>query len=461
MTKNLFTGSLFNNKVPQKASACCVTEKEGDVTTISFLDKVYLQDGTSVLFGGNGTTATPLTAEVKPSILNGQSFGEGMILYEEPRANLTNTYDAYVKNGALSSVTPTQVGDYDQVIVGATGNSYDSWYRVSNQTYSAKPFRSRFKVVVKAVGATNPSVGFRTVAIGAPYSNFTNTMFYFSCNLTTGVITTLANFTSNCSTASYNGWSTPVAVGETVTVDFEWLAYGYMRIAFTRSNPTEGASIYYVKHISDTITTTSLQDYFYPANILFDGTYQIIESKYSTDDYYGATLAFLGDSLLSGGIQLYPNTIQGQCDASFPIKIANFAGTTMYLQGMHNVLKHVIKAKPKAVLLCNTIDACFNGAANPASGGYAVWNTSFKKLIDTLIAYGIEPILMATSDAFYSDVTKGYLISWFQTNYPGRQIVNRLATEGGPDITNIHINATANKFVKDHIGVALKNLGLL
>jgi hypothetical protein len=255
--------NLMNNAA--KTARCCFPKTDG-VTIIQGLDKIFIKDGDTIAFNGDGTETDPLTGELKLSTDTRSKYvfkqtpgglfvdgfklvdadkGSGLRLWDLKPGTLTDAYEPITKVGTLSTAVITKVGDFDNLVVANQADPFSTYLYPTNRVWAAKPIDFHMKVKVVALGGTLPALGFRTVCPGGPYSNFCNPQKGLYVNLNTGAITTLGN--GNWTVTQYNGFSGAVAAGEIVDVYFRFLAFDEIKLTVVRNNLNGDTSVYRLK----------------------------------------------------------------------------------------------------------------------------------------------------------------------------------------------------------------------
>jgi hypothetical protein len=382
---------------------------------------------------------------------------KGTKLYDMPSGNLTDGGDPFTFNGAMATAVITKSGGFDNIVVGNAGANIDSWMRQTNTFYAAKPLTVHLKVKIVALGAA-PVLGFRTLGVGGIYSNFTNVLKSFYVNLLTGAIT--CNSTAGFDVVQKNGFTGAVAVGEVLDLYFTFSAFERYTLTVCRNIISGDSSTMTLTYPLALSSANDTQDLFYAPVILFDGTYKILEHDFVTGDYDAAVVAFMGDSLMSGGRQHYYDSLQYQLQQIVPYRIANFAAGTCLLAGMQSVLRHTLRAAPKVIVFDNGLDALFGNDCDPTDPQFAAWDAAMKTFVDTIIGAGIEPVLCITSCTFlFPDTRLDTFQAWWTANYPTRKFVRMNASDVEFDGTHFHYNPATNGRFRNKIRGALATLG--
>lgn len=126
-----------------------------------------------------------------------------------------------------------------------------------------------------------------------------------------------------------------------------------------------------------------------------NGAFTVLENKAYSSFNERPVLAFIGDNTLAGyqndmSRSGYAVTKRTWPQHRFLVMGGNGRGLqTVQDRQMQEVLKH----KPQYALL-NTVSGIYDGSHKPASGGYVAFKANFEKVLDTLIANNITPIVM-------------------------------------------------------------------
>lgn len=437
--RNIFSSTTNITNVIGGASA--------DVSTKPLSRNLLSKSGNTIEFAGN-----------KVAVASRQN---GLVLWDMPAGNLTNNLDPMTKNGSIATATITQVGGYDNVVV-ANGTIANNWFRVTERLWTAKPLRAHMRVKMITVGATAPTIGFSSLSVGGIYSNFNNPTFFIYINLLTGAI--VNNNEAGWNVTATNGFSTPIANGETLDVYFEYHAFNKITLTVCRDNLAGEVSTYRLVN-TGLGSGSERSDLLYLGTILNDGEFRILKHTISTGAYANAKVCLVGDSLLSGGRQAYASSIQYKLEQQMPYRVANLAAGTCMLAGMHAIMKDVMAVNPEVIFFDNGLDGMYNGYSNPASPNYAAWVAAFNRMVNTWISAGIEPILFIPSDNayLYPDTTKQYIKDHWTINFPGRKYVETFQAEvaGKMDGTNFHYGPLANDVVVGKLLTELEALGKL
>lgn len=373
--------------------------------------------------------------------------------YQMPVANLTNQYDAFTTGGAMASATITQVGGYDNISVG--GSDQNSYFYPTDKLFSGRPLYGHLKVKVGTLGAT-PLLGFRTIVAPGQYVSFSHNQGYFYVNLITGVIT--FSFGGYTPTAT-NNFSGSVSAGEVIDLYFTWIYNSQVLMTVVRNNlngETSQVSSTFLVNGNGNAMLIRL------AAIMAGGEYQLIKYEVGINSFLRPKVVLAGDSELSGICITAAATIRNQLLGLIPYNVMDMSATASLLTGIQAVQSDIINLNPEVVVFDNIIDALWFNYSDPASPNYASWSAAFNKYVNAYIRAGIEPVLFVPSITFlYPDSRCTTLINYWTTNFPGRQYVQRLATDGGFDCTGFHLNAAANLIVARNIITVLNALNKL
>jgi len=364
-------------------------------------------------------------------------------VYKMPAGNLTNDFDNMVKNDAMAAATIAVVGGYDQVIVAGTTNA--SYIRFDKQITLNRGI-IRLKVRVDAIGATAPLVGIRGL-FPTGFGNFANTMYSGHINLLTGVVTE-----SNMGVQTLtNGWSVAAAVGEIIDIEyrFDYLKGG-MFTAYKANNT--GGEISTALRVKTTITNSNSY-HQWPAIVLADGTYSILDYEILAEDYK-PKIMMIGDSMSCGQRIMYPDSIVGKLESKIPYRIGCIGTSATTLVGILAAQLWELRIlKPEYVVICHYLESC-QGNANPASGSYAVWSANFAKMVSTIKGMGMIPIFVYPETWAVIDptgVNSAFYETYLNTNYASDMKVKVLTSESFYDSTAFHYNDVTNGIIADKI----------
>lgn len=388
-----------------------------------------------------------------------ENFNNNFLRYQMPLANLTNSYYPFTTNGRMAAAMITQAGNVDNIVVDGTGTNTDS-YVTPNKNFSGCTYlRAHAKIKVKALGTT-PVIGWRTIGVGAPYTSFVNSVRSFYANLNTGAVT--ASATTFFTASSNNQFSGAVAVDEVVDVYLEYWFMQQWRFRVVRRDLTGQVSEYIQTISNASASTTGLANFIRFGLILHDGTYQLLEFDIQQPNQYGAKIAMIGDSILTGQNIAYSDTIQYKLQQLLPGRVSQFAGSAALLAGMQSVLGDMINSSPEICFLDNALDAMYQGKVNPASPNHATWSAAFNSLVNLIITAGITPICFIPScTVLYTENTKQLMIDYWTTNFPDYEYVTTIPSECSYDNTGFHYNGATNQIVADRLVALLVSLNLV
>jgi hypothetical protein len=409
-----------------------------------------------VLNGKILTTDTSGNVVVGKLPLTTSVLSEGSTaLYKMSNANLTNGYENITTAGAMATAVVTQVGDYDNIVVG--GSDQASYFFPADRIFTATPIMGHIRVKAVSLGGTAPILGFRIISAPAPYVNFTNQQGYIYVNLSSGAMT--SSFSGYATTTTTNNLSGSVSANEIVDVYFEWEYNNQMKMILVRNN-LNGETSQITKTWSAQVNSSA--SICRLAVIMADGTYQLLSYEIGVKSFQRPKVLIAGDSELSGACIAYNETVFYQLKTSIPYNIAQFSAPASYLAGMQAVQRDILQINPEVVFFDNILDALFNNDCDPGDPQYATWSANFNKYVNAFIQAGIEPILFVPScTPLYPDSRVTTMISYWTTNFPGRKYVNRLSTDGGFDCTGFHFNAAANAIIVTKLITELNALEVL
>lgn len=413
-------------------------------------DGIYVPTGNSSSYSAstNGTSKYLLSEASSIFSLNGPKVRdvnnkELVSLYRMPDGNMTNDFDNMVKNDAMTSATIAVVGGYDQVIVGGTTNA--SYIRFDKQITLNRGI-IKLKVRVDALGATAPLVGIRGI-FPTGFGNFANTMYSGHINLLTGVVTE-----SNMGVQTLtNNWSGAVTVGEIIEIEYRFDYLKGSQFTAYKANGTGGEI-----SISNRVKTTVSNGNSYhqwPAIVLADGTYSILNYEILAEDYK-PKIMMIGDSMSCGQRIMYPDSIVGKLESKIPYRIGCIGTSATTLVGILAAqLWELRTLRPEYVVVVHYLNSC-QGDANPASGNYATWSANFEKMVNTIKGIGSIPIFVYPQTWAVIDPTgsnSAYYETYLNTFHASDMKVKVLTSENFYDSTGFHYNDVTNGIIADKI----------
>jgi len=365
-------------------------------------------------------------------------------VYRMPDGNITSQFDDFTANDAMASATITNVGGFDNIVVG--GSTAASYLRFRKQN-TLNRFTYKFKVRIDAIGATAPLMGIRLFCPGGPYYNFCNTEANAYINLATGVIT---ETNPNGVPVTYNGWLGTAAVGDIIEMTYNFTMREGLTVSFYNSNKDLG-------EISTKVRPPlgNYGDYLnghQPSLVLADGTYTVLDFQIIASDYKPKVL-LMGDSMSCGARIEHADTIHGSLESKIPYRVACTGATAQRIQGIFASLWAVRELQPEYVVLVSYLNPVYEQAANPADADYTQWNLDIQRLVGMIKAMGSKVIFVhPESWTFIANAAQSlYYTNYLNSTFPSDMKILVPTAQSFYDGTGFHYAGATNSWIADEI----------
>lgn len=295
------------------------------------------------------------------------------------------------KNGALASVTPTQIGAYDQYAI--TGGDQTSYITFDDHILTDSASKIVATLRVDALGAA-PRMGIRIKA-NASYCRLAvagDAITYLKQNLsvTNGVIATgiYGDF------VNYNTGGTPFAInnGDIVEITMKRYLLEKQGWEFVVVNKSTGNFLTRQQfgvngsNVENSAANVGL--------ILADGTYTILDYQIISQDGEGAKCCILSSSLGIGWNITYGNSIVNQLNNKLLYRNIALGGSFTDMNGFaRGSVVELLILKPEAVVIMdnNAIITQWFDNTNPGNANYVA---KLHALVDCIHSYGGLPIFV-------------------------------------------------------------------
>lgn len=321
---------------------------------------------------------------------------------------LNPTQDA-TGNGMTEGVTYTgftETPNASGLTVDATGytGSFNSAAGATSTVESGtNDLVVKINFTINSMGSTNAHVG--VTMIGA--TNIFAVTAWAYVNLNTGLVTIS---TGQAGTPSFSTGLT-FSAGDRVELSyrrkndqfyFTLINYSKKTIYSGSQNGSYFCGTHYITDV-------------YPGYAMGDGNYKITSFK-SYGYNYRPDVVLLGSSIsqslgnqASGNTAAYDSSIAGQLALNSGLVVANLSKSANSLPDQLSLLPEVRKYKPKIVIVEAGHNDLLAGTAS------AVWQANYRKLVDTLLSYGVKVIVEKLIPSTWVDVTT--VNTWIDSEY--------------------------------------------
>lgn len=377
-----------------------------------------------------------------------------LVVYRMPNANLVNQFDKFTLAGAMTSAVITNVGGYDNIVVG--GSDFNTYIRFDNQN-SFNDFTYKIKVRIDAIGVTAPLLGIRGICPTVPtyaVSCSVNSRMYGYVNLLTGVISDNLEGTA----VTQNSWATAAIVGDIIEIEhtINYLK-GSQFVAYKSNQNGQISTLTRTK----TTTTTSRYPQAHPSIIMTDGTYTLLDFSIISPEYKPKILV-TGDSMSTGVNILYDDSIKGKLGSKIPFRVSCTGASSQMVGGLLANIWAVLALQPEYVLIVTYVQPLLQGAANPDNVNYAAWNAQFTTYIGMLKSLGCR-VVFVHPEQWDSVATPpnaaAYYTTYLNTNYPNDIKIYVPNSEAVYDSTGFHYAGPTNGYIADQLIQAIEAQG--
>lgn len=367
------------------------------------------------------------------------------------------------KAGALSAVTPVQVGSYDQYEV--TGGDQTSLLTFDDYLLTDSACKVVFTVKVDDLG-TLPFIGVSIVANSA-YNRLNfgneNAVIYFKPSIPSlqGKIATgtyPAGF-------DFNTGGSPFVVNDGDIIEITLRRYLHEKIGWESLvvNKTTGA--FMSRKIFGLQPSNMYNSAANVGLILADGKYTILGYDVVSQEGEGAKVAIIGDSTATQFNTVFPRTVTNILDSSIFYRTVVLGGGFTDIRGLvRGSIPELLILKAQAVIIMTGAEI-FSGWYKAANGNHALFVSSTQAIVDAVRSYGGIAVMTQWPHGFptvsNSDIDEWNL--WVTNNAGaiGSSILDLRATTPNADGSGFVIGYPFTQTIATEIINLLTTQGLL